>query len=63
MLVSYPNQVGPLISCFFEAPLDRDLMAWALKYYGPDLLDIKVMCMDGWSEESLKLELTRGISL
>jgi len=35
-------QIGPLLASFFEAPLDKAWMDWALDHYGPPLLDSKV---------------------
>lgn len=37
------KEVGPLVASFFEAPVDRQWMAWALDHYGPaKLLDARV---------------------
>jgi hypothetical protein len=40
------KEVGPLVASFFEAPVEREWMAWALDYYGPaKLLDARA---SGW---------------
>lgn len=37
------KEVGPLVASFFEAPVDREWMGWALNHYGAaKLLDAKV---------------------